>query len=565
MSEARLKSRAALKKLNERAAARRAQQEFERLNVIYQGDPERWYVERFGGRVSDIRWSQWPEYANHIWDATPDPFLRAMQALSEFRSVGIESATGTGKTFIVARIVYWFLDVFPDSLVVTTAPKEQQLKTLLWGEISSCFGRFRKIRPAAEMFNLRIVPDGSKVSFGTHMNNPSFEDDDEYSNLHQAIGVVAGVKAGEESATKMQGFHRKYMLFVVEEAAGVPHAVMNAIKNTVTGDYNPVIAIGNPDSVTDALHQFCEQKHVEHIRISGYDHPNIVCGRTLIHGAVSQKSINIRRDEYGDESNFFRSRVRGIAPMESSDSLIKMEWIMGCWIMDESYLKKGRILHDNISRNALGVDVANSIVGDAAAIAAGVKNEMTYLKEFQCPNASAIADNLTKDVFTLEKEKRPVYNIPTMQELGVLNGDSVGVDAVGIGTATVQRFEELEFKVAALAGFQDENCIPLDEEGKLLYSFASLRAQMYWQMRLDLINREIFFSITDSQLFRKLAKQLTMPRYVVSNTQIVLEKKEDIKKRMGGESPNLADVVVYWNWRRKNRSRYYSSITMPFI
>src|ERR1700741_63580 len=109
----------------------------------YQREPDRWYVERFGGKLTDLKWSEWPEYATHQWDGSQDPFYSAMRSLAQWRNVGIESATGTGKTYMAARIVYWFLDVFPEALVVTTAPKERQLKSILWKEIEACFPRFK--------------------------------------------------------------------------------------------------------------------------------------------------------------------------------------------------------------------------------------------------------------------------------------------------------------------------------------------------------------------------------------------------------------------------------------
>lgn len=517
--------------------------------LLYQREPDRWYVERFGGRLTDLRWSEWPEYSNHKWDGTPDPFMLAFQSLAAWKSVGIESATGTGKTFMAARVAYWFLDVFENSLVVTTAPKERQLKSILWGEMSACFGRFKKIRPRAEMFDLRVLPDGSKVAFGQKLAAP--DDDDEFSNLHQAIGVVAGVKAGEESATRMQGFHRKYMLFIVEEAAGVPLPVMTAIKNTVSGDYNPVLAIGNPDSVTDALHQFCEQGHVQHITISAYDHPNIVRGVTVIDGATSKKSIEIRRAEYGEESNLYKSRVRGIAPEQSVDSLIMMKWILSCWKLHPTYKAPQP---DHYSYNAVGVDVANSENGDAAALVWGQGYTCKRVHEFRCENATHLADNLVRSDDELRAEGKFIYNVDKLTTYQV-NAQNVGVDAVGVGVATFNRFKDLHYNVVALQGGCNVMAVPLDAEGKPLYKFRSLRAQMWFQARIDLQNNNIDFDVAISPRdLYQLAKELTMVKYRVNDGYMIIEPKEDLKKRLNNKSPNKADAFVYWNWIRKDRT-----------
>jgi len=511
----------------------------------YRNDPMAWLVERFKEPGTTIKWSDWDEklYGKHVWDGTPDPFLAACNGLVSHKGVGIESATGTGKTYFLSRVVYWFLDCFPDSLVVTTAPKEKQLKSILWSEISKSFNSFKRIRPNAELYSLRLLPDGKRV----HMRDMK---DEELKDMHQAIGVTAGVKADEESATKMQGFHRKYMLFIIEEAAGVALPIITAIKNTCTGVDNKMLAVGNPDSVVDSLHQFCELPYILSIRISGYDHPNVVLGKDVIPGAVTQESLDIRKLEYGDESNFFKSRGRGLAPLQSTDSLIKYDWVKQCSPIMDAEAKN--IPVDTASANALGIDVANSTAGDKAATAWGKDNKLNYLVEFQCPNANDLANNVVEEDDKLRADKKQVYNLPKIRDWEIPH-ECIGVDAVGVGVGTVNEFKNLDIDVKGLQGGQDDTQIPLDAEEKPLYEFSSLRAQMYWQLRQDLMKKQVVININDKMLVDKLIKQLIDIKYKTSNRSIVVESKEDVKKRIGGESPNLADAVVYWNWVRKDR------------
>src|SRR6185503_18469781 len=63
----------------------------------YQLNPSLWLVERFGGKYSDLKWSDWPEYNNHVWDGTKDPFLIAINSIKDGHDVGVEAATGVGK------------------------------------------------------------------------------------------------------------------------------------------------------------------------------------------------------------------------------------------------------------------------------------------------------------------------------------------------------------------------------------------------------------------------------------------------------------------------------------
>lgn len=523
----------------------------------YKTNPALWLEERFGEPLNTLQWSLWDKevYANHKWDGSPEPFYQAFEALVKKEWVGIESATSTGKTYLLPRIVYWFLDVFPNALVVTTAPKQQQLKDVLWSEMSKCFHKFKKIRPNAEMYSLRVLPEGAMHK----INKKQAEDEEEMKHMHMAIGVVAGVRADEESATKMQGYHRENMLFIVEEAAGVPPPIFTAIKNTSTGHNNLVVAVGNPDSVTDSLHQFCELRRVRHIRISGYDHPNVVLGRPVIPGAVTQLSIDDRKDEYGEESNFFKSRVRGIAPKQAADALILYDWIMACAPGTEEYKKAGEIAEDRSSYNALGVDVANSENGDMACLAWGRANALVQLQEFHCRNANHIAHNVIFDEGYLIENRCEIYGTSKLADYQV-DQKHIGVDSVGVGVGTVNAFHDFNYEVVGLQGGPWQEAYIKDHEDKPLYEFTSLRAQMYFQARLDIMKREIVLDV-QPKILKALVKELTTIKYTTNQKSIVIEAKQDIKKRLG-KSPNMADAFVYWNWIRKNRKGYMEE--MPF-
>ncbi len=517
--------------------------------VEYQRNPEKWYAERFSEPDTNLFWDRYPEYREHIWDGTPNPFFRAMKALSKGKDVGIESATGTGKTFIAPRVAFWFLDCFPNSHVICTAPTADQLKEVLFKEITIAFPKFKKLRPTAELLSLQMKVD-PKLSEGG--------DEDTNSIKWKITGMVGGKRAGAESSVKFQGHHQRYQLFILEEAAGVDLAVLKAIINTNQTDikkgvFNLIFAIGNPDSQLDTLHQFCQRPNTEHIVISAYDHPNIVTGETKILGAVTQHSIDIRREEYGEESPFFKSRVRGIAPTEDVNALIKSVMLDKCNINDK--VNFVQVEPKQRSYNASGVDVANSIDGDKACVAHGRGRELQYMKEFPCPNANFLAYNLIEPDHSVMKRSEglkfnynPVYNIAKISEFEV-SPENIGIDVVGVGVGTLNTMHELHVKAIGLQGGAYKEAYKLDKEGRPLYEFNSLRAQMYFQAMLDLSAGEIVLNLP-GKVFNALKKELLMVTYKVSSGKIVIESKEEIKKRLGGKSPNMADAFIYWNWMR---------------
>ncbi|MHB1097808.1 MAG: hypothetical protein ACYC3F_16740 [Gemmatimonadaceae bacterium] len=276
-------------------------------DTAYATRPEDWLVEVLGYRREDIRWSLRPEYVGHAWDGTPDPLAAICEALAGGVDVGVESATGTGKTHIAAGLALWFLACHEDALVVTTAPKEAQLTTQLWKEIGRHWTKFKARYPVASTVKLRV-----------RMKEAEGE-----SESWAVLGYACGVGATEESATKAQGFHAAHMLIVTEETPGIDPAVMTAFKNTCTGDHNVRLALGNPDHPRDSLHRFCQEAGVKAVRISALDHPNVVCDAAVIPGAVGRRSIMSKLEDYGGPEQgakhpMYQSRVRGICPTEGT-------------------------------------------------------------------------------------------------------------------------------------------------------------------------------------------------------------------------------------------------------
>ena len=103
-----------------------------RAHVEYQRRPFDWIVERLGVDAETLLWSLDEAYRSHTWDGTPDPMVVILTTLANWDNVGIESGTGTGKTFLAACITLWFLACHEDSIVVTVAPKDGPLKLQLW-------------------------------------------------------------------------------------------------------------------------------------------------------------------------------------------------------------------------------------------------------------------------------------------------------------------------------------------------------------------------------------------------------------------------------------------------
>src|ERR1041384_2790092 len=94
----------------------------------YRSDPIGWMRDALGVDQRTFRWSEYGHaYETHGVDGDRDPLAAVCEALVRGEWVGVESATGTGKTFLAAAVALWFLENHPGAMVVTAAPKEKQL------------------------------------------------------------------------------------------------------------------------------------------------------------------------------------------------------------------------------------------------------------------------------------------------------------------------------------------------------------------------------------------------------------------------------------------------------
>ncbi len=502
-----------------------------RAHTAYAHRPVEWITKHLEIPIETLKWSLHPSYADHKWDGHADPLIRILEALADHQDVGVESATGTGKTFLAACVTLWFLACHHNAIVAQFAPTERQLLENMWKEIEDLFPKFKRYFPTAEIITgkLRMLP----------------ADEESGKEKWAATGFVAGVGASEDSATKAQGLHGEHMLIITEETPGIPRAIMVAIDNTRSADHNLQLALGNPDHRHDELHRFCEQEGVVQVRMSALDHPNIVSGEPIVPAAIGPKRLKKRIANLGLGSRLYLSRIRGISPPEAKDALIKYEW---CLASAERFRAGSKLIEEySLDVEARGVDVANSEAGDEAAIARGPGRRMTDVVSFPCPDANKlgelVGDEMDRDNID------PRY---------------VGVDPVGVGAGCVNELRRLGHKVRHLSG--GRKAVPgvdtdewwsetnTDEEGKESPAgarvveaerFADLRSQMHWRMREDLRKSTVDL-VHDEELF----SDLTTPTFKTVNGVIKVESKEDIKIRLG-RSPNKGDAVIYWNWVRR--------------
>lgn len=193
-----------------------------------------------------------------------------------------EAGHTVGKTKLSDGIVNHFLDCFIPSIIYTFAPSWVQIHDLLWKEIKADRGAARwKGKPLPGKINdLDVTVSANHFAKGRATNN-----------------------AGGNGTERVQGQHGKYLLFVIDEAEGVPKFIYDAIKSMASGGIVIVLMLANPRTRTSSFHKAKNLPYVRSFRISCMAHPNVLAGREIVPGAVRRGYVEGMLEGDGEEPN----------------------------------------------------------------------------------------------------------------------------------------------------------------------------------------------------------------------------------------------------------------------
>lgn len=240
--------------------------------------------------------------------------------------IRVEAGHTVGKTKLFSGLVNHFFDCFPPALVYTFAPTWLQIHDLLWKEIKS--DRRDKGLPGRILDLALTLADN-----------------------HFAVGRATSDSSGK-GTERVQGQHGEYLLFVLDEAEGIPDFVFNAVKSMTSGGISIVLMAANPRTRASTFYKQKELSNVASFRISCVNHPNVVHNREIVPGAVKRDYIQDMIDsnaepvdEHNEDNHTFMLpfpivksgkeypagqiwepdpeflfRVMGIAPANSSDN-----------------------------------------------------------------------------------------------------------------------------------------------------------------------------------------------------------------------------------------------------
>ena len=252
------------------------------------------------------------------------------QALVDHQLVIVPAGHSVSKTFNAGQLAVWFKTCFQPSTVVTTAPSGNQVEHQLWREIRGAI-RGARVPLGGQMSKLTTLKWEMPASDEFLTRLPVEERG--YWEKNFAIGFSTSPDTVSDHASKMQGYHNKWVLLILDEGPGIAGQIWrSAMDGLVTNENVKVLAIGNP---TDPECEFADACRVDGsldwlmdedrparetdqgwwcVPISVFDTPNYKEGREVIPGLAGRNFVERIEKKYPKGSNDWLIRVKGAFP-----------------------------------------------------------------------------------------------------------------------------------------------------------------------------------------------------------------------------------------------------------
>lgn len=398
---------------------------------------------------------------------TPDQVIRE----------AVASGHGIGKSAMVAWLVLWAIGTAADCKCVITANTEPQLRTKTWPEL----GKWFQMWIAKELF--------------TYTATSIFSNEEGHEKTWRADAIPWSVVSPESFA----GLHNQgnRILIIFDEASAIDNLIWETTEGALTDKDTEIIwcCFGNPTRNTgrfyDCFHKFRD------LWIN-----RKIDSRTVSFSNKKQIAEWIRT--YGEDSDFFKVRVRGEFPSSSDNQFIPR------YLVEEATNRTLRPEQYLFAPVVLGLDPAWN-GGDAVCC---------YMRQ----------GLLAKKVFKLTQNTNDLVVAKMLADAeDKYKADAVFID-LGYGTG-IKSAGDAWGRNWTLVAFGGTKGIRPECKNKRADIWLSMKE---WLQNGGCIEKD------DTELMDDLTGPELAP---TDDGRLLLEKKESMKKR-GVPSPNSADALA---------------------
>jgi hypothetical protein len=396
-------------------------------------------------------------------------------SVQEAVQIAIASGHGIGKSALVSWIILWAISTHEDTKGVVTANTENQLKTKTWAELAKWY----RLCITRHWFEFTATALFSK-------------DPD-----HEKTWRIDMVAWSERNTEAFAGLHNKgkRILLVFDEASAIPDLIWEVSEGALTDSNTEIIwcAFGNPTKNTGRFREcFGKFKHRWHTRQ--------IDSRTV--KMTNKVQLQKWVDDYGEDSDFVRVRVRGVFPAASSNALLGPEEV------EAAMAREYKPEQFNYAAVILGVDVARQ--GDDSSVIAKRQGMAAFpLKSLRIPDTMLVAAQVG-------------------QQWDENEADACFVDATG------------GYGVGVIDAMRQTGRDPIEVyfNGKATDPrYFNKRSEMYFELAKWIKGGGSLPKDTE------LAEELVATTYSFQGDKFRLDDKDTIKEELG-RSPDKADALA---------------------
>jgi hypothetical protein len=367
--------------------------------------------------------------------------------------------------------------------VICTAPTHRQIRSILWREI-------------------RALYHGAKIPLGGELHELP-EIGLQYEDGREIVGFYT------TEPEKMAGISGPNVLFIVDEASGIPVEIYEAIEGNRAGGAGLVL-FSNP---TQTSGEFFDAFHTKRSYWTCIHVSSVEAAETGIPGLATKAFIDEKRREWGEASPLYQVRIEGNFPSQAENSVIPLVDV-------EAALARHDSTHDEATLT-LGVDVAR--FGDDASIIFPVRGKKAF-----APIKLQGKDNV--------QVAGAVMDVARRLRFGSNERVRVNVDVIGVGAGVADQLRDRhQAKEIVLA---EVNVAEKASSERFQREYANLRSELWfnvaaWLRSGGAIPRD-----------GELEGELVAPLYTFDlKGRRKVEAKDDLKKRLG-RSPDKADALA---------------------
>lgn len=451
-------------------------------------------------------------FAHEVLNMELTPYqARTLRDLIEHRRVCFRGPHGSGKSTVGSAAVLWFIGVWEECKIITTASAWRQLTNFFWPEIHKWSNKASwwkvglNVRPGKELMKEKLEINANRFAVAAASNDP----------------------------VKMEGAHSANILYLFDESKGIIPETWDAAEGAL-GTHNAyALALSTPGDSVGRFYDINTKRE----KYSAWRVVAVTDEEVIAAGRMDVKWREDKKREWGEDSVMYKRRVQGLFAEDHGESLIKMSEVEAAQEKWHALMERvDQLIAEGVARQVAMDQVWGDLMTISIDPAGKGSNKTGYAYRFM-PGIMSVRQSDEEDTMITADL------LATELEAGTAMAH---IDTNGLGVGIYDRIRQLhrqkklrakDTEIPAMAINVSNATRQRDRTGEL--TFVRLRDYLWWNLRELLKAGEIALPPNETLMEDLVAYRWSMTQ----NGKIQIESKDEVKKRIG-RSTDMGDAVM---------------------